>query len=94
MWMETKLPLLLKKPRRRLEWRPPEATATTTTTPGIDDPNAVPSDPEQPKHQSFQRSNSKTFDVSDQYPSHSKLHKQWQEEMERLNSKYNLDCFF
>ena len=45
------------------------------------------------KPQSFQRSNSKTFDVSDWYPSHSKLHKQWEEEMERLNSKYNLECF-
>ena len=45
------------------------------------------------KAQSFQRSNSKTFDVSDQCPSQLKLHKQWEEEMERLNSKYNLDCF-
>ena len=40
-----------------------------------------------------QRSNSKTFDVSDQYPSQLRLLKQWEEEMERLNSKYNLDCF-
>ena len=45
------------------------------------------------KLHSFQRSNSKTFDVSDQYPSQLKLYKQWEEEMERLNSKYNLDCF-
>ena len=44
--------------------------------------------------QSFQRSNSKTFGVSDQYPSQSKLLKQWEEEMERLNRNYNLDCFF
>ena len=27
------------------------------------------------------------------YLSQSKLHKQWEEEMERLNAKYNLDCF-
>ena len=42
-----KLPLLQKP--RRLEWRPPEAAATTATAPGTDDPNAVPSDPELPK---------------------------------------------
>ena len=36
---------------------------------------------------------SNTFDVSNQYPSQLKLHKQWEGEMEGLNSKYNLDCF-
>ena len=29
----------------------------------------------------------------DQYPGQSKIHKQWEVEMERLNAKYNLDCF-
>ena len=29
----------------------------------------------------------------DKYPSQTKIHKQWEAEMERLNSKYNLDCF-
>ena len=33
------------------------------------------------------------FDISNWYPSQLKLHKQWEEEMERLNTKYNLDCF-
>ena len=32
-------------------------------------------------------------DVSNCYPSQLKLCKQWEEEMERLNTKYNLDCF-
>ena len=29
----------------------------------------------------------------DQYPSQTKIDKQWEAEMERLNAKYNLDCF-
>ena len=43
------------------------------------------------KPQSFQKFDRKTPDG--QYPSQSKFHKQWEEEMERLNAKYNLDCF-
>ena len=30
----------------------------------------------------------------EKYPSQTKSHKQWEAEMEILNSKYNLDCFF
>ena len=45
------------------------------------------------KPQNFQKFNQKTPDVDGQYPSQSKLRKQWEEEMERLNAKYNLDCF-
>ena len=44
-------------------------------------------------YQKPQMSNSKTSDVSNWYPSQLKLHKQWEEEMERLNTKYNLDWF-
>ena len=29
----------------------------------------------------------------DQYLSQTKFHKQWEAEMEKLNAKYNLDCF-
>ena len=43
------------------------------------------------KLQSFQKFDWKTPDGW--YPSQSKLHKKWKEEMERLNAKYNLDCF-
>ena len=43
------------------------------------------------KPQSFQRSKSQTFDVPDRYLSQQKLHRQWEEEMERLNNKYGLD---
>ena len=31
--------------------------------------------------------------LGDQYPSQSQIHKQWEVEMERLNTKYNLHCF-
>ena len=43
------------------------------------------------KPQSFQKLDWKTPDG--QCPSQLKLCKQWEEEMERLNAKYSLDCF-
>ena len=43
------------------------------------------------KPQSFQKFDQNTPDG--QYPSQAKFHKQWEAEMERLNAKYNLDCF-
>ena len=43
------------------------------------------------KPQSSWKFNQKTSDG--QYPSQSEIHKQWEAEMERLNAKYNLDCF-
>ena len=50
--------------------------------------------PQALNYQKPQKSSSKTVDVSNQYASQSKLHKQWEEEIERLNTKYNLDCFW
>ena len=41
--------------------------------------------------QSFQKLNQETSDG--QYSSQSKICKQWEAEMERLNAKNNLDCF-
>ena len=32
-------------------------------------------------------------EIPDKYPSQSKIHQQWEAEIERLNTKYNLDCF-
>ena len=29
----------------------------------------------------------------DRYPSQTKIHQQWEAEIEKLNAKYNLDCF-
>ena len=49
--------------------------------------------PQALNYQKPQGSNPKIFDASNRYPHQLKLHKQWEEEMERLNTKCNLDCF-
>ena len=46
-----------------------------------------------PKPQSSQKFNAKTPGVVGWYPSLWKLRKEWEEEMEILNTKYNVDCF-
>ena len=43
--------------------------------------------------QNFQHSQSQTFDVPDRYSEQIRLHREWEEKMERLNKKYGLDCF-
>ena len=43
------------------------------------------------KPQNSQKPNQDT--QIDQYPSQTKIHKQWEVEMEKLNAQYNLDCF-
>ena len=43
------------------------------------------------KPQSSQKPNRET--QVDKYPSQTKICQQWEAEMERLNTKYNLDCF-
>ena len=43
------------------------------------------------KPQNLQKPNQET--QIDRYPSQTKICKQWKAEMERLNTKYNLDCF-
>ena len=47
----------------------------------------------QPKLQKPQASGPKILNLTDRYPSQTKIKQQWEAEMERLNSKYNLDCF-
>ena len=49
--------------------------------------------PLQPKVQEPQARRPKTLNVTDRYPSQTKAKQQWEAEMERLNLKYNLDCF-
>ena len=49
--------------------------------------------PPQPKVQKPQVRRPKTLNSTDRYPSQTKAKQQWKAEMERLNSKYNLDCF-
>ena len=50
--------------------------------------------PPQPKVQKPKARRPKTLNLTDRYPSQTKAKQQWEAEMERLNSKYNLDCFF
>ena len=49
--------------------------------------------PPQPKVQMPQARRPKTLNLTDRYPSQTKAKQQREAEMERLNSKYNLDCF-
>ena len=35
----------------------------------------------------------KTLSLNDKYPNKTRAKQQWEQEMERLNKKYNLDCF-
>ena len=49
--------------------------------------------PPQPKVQKPQARRPKTLNLTDRYPSQNKAKQQWEVEMERLNSKYNLNCF-
>ena len=49
----------------------------------------------QPQSQSMQcpQNNPKTFDIQDRYSEQIRLCKELDRKMERLNEKYNLDCF-
>ena len=47
----------------------------------------------QPKVQKPQARSPKTLHLNNRYPSQTKIKQQWEAEMERLNSKYNLNCF-
>ena len=47
----------------------------------------------QPKVQRPQSRRPKTLNLTDRYPSQTKAKQQWESELERLNSKYNFDCF-
>ena len=47
----------------------------------------------QPKLQNPKVRQPKTLSLNDKYPSQAKAKQQWEEEMERLNEKYNLNYF-
>ena len=49
--------------------------------------------PPQAKMQKPQVRRPKTLNLTDRYQSQTKAKQQWEAEMKRLNSKYNLDCF-
>ena len=39
------------------------------------------------------QNNQKSFDVPDRYAEEIRLQREWEEKIERLNEKYNHDCF-
>ena len=43
--------------------------------------------------QTPQQTQTQCFDVPDKYAEQIHLRKEWEKKMERLNVKYNLDCF-
>ena len=49
--------------------------------------------PLQPKVQKPQARRPKNLNLTDRYLSQTKAKQQWEVEVERLNSKYNLNCF-
>ena len=49
--------------------------------------------PPQPKMQKPQARRPKTLNLTDRFPSQAKIKQQWEAEMKRLNSKYNVDFF-
>ena len=93
--MVTKLSLLQKSGQgKRLGWQPPETNTTEHTTPRqeIQMPQARCSQTlNYQRCQNSQKPNQGT--QIDWYLSQTRICKQWEVEMERLNAKYNLDCF-
>ena len=83
--METRLSFLQKSGQGRLGWQTSKSATTESITPTrVQRPQArCPLNLQKPGQ-----------DVPiDKYPSQTKTCQQWEAEMERLNTKYNLDCF-
>ena len=83
--MGTRLSFLQKSGQGRLEWQTSKSATTENITPAKSAKaqarcplNLQKPDPEAP---------------IDKHPSQTKIHQQWETEMERLNTIYNLDCF-
>ena len=86
MWMGTKLSLLQESGQGS------QFQQKMLPQPEVQRPKArCPKTLNYQNPQSSQKSNQET--QIDKYPSQTKTHKQWEVEMDRLNTKYNLDCF-
>ena len=90
--MRTKLSLLQESGQGRLGWQTPKPTTTENTTPprSTKNPSKKPPTLNYQKPPNSQKSNQET--QIDNYLSQTKICKQLEAEMERLNTKYNLDC--
>ena len=94
MWMGTRLSLLQKSGlRRNLDCsHQNKIQQKSPVQPETQRPQARhPQTLNYQKPQNSQKLNQET--QIDKYPSQTKICKQWEAEMERLNTKYNLDCF-
>ena len=81
-----------KSRKGRLGWKTPKPTTEGSTPPEVQRPQArCPQTLNFQKPQGPQKSTQET--QLEKYPSQTKSPKQWEAEMERLNSRYNLDCF-
>ena len=88
--MGTKLSLLQKSAKGGLGWQTPKPTPDGSTPPVVQRPQARC--PQNLKYQKPESTQKSTQEIQPgKYPTQAK--KQWEAEMERLNSKYNLDCF-
>ena len=85
MWMGTKLPLLHKSGQGRLGWQTSKPATTENITPA--------KNTKAPQARCPQNLQKPDQEIPDKYPSQTKIHQQWEAEMERLNTKYNLDSF-
>ena len=90
MWMGTRLLFLQRSGKGGLGWQTPKPTPKGfTPTRSTETTSKMTQNLNYQKPQSTKKS---TQDVHlGKYPSQAK--KQWEAEMERLNSKYGLDCF-
>ena len=84
-----------KAGKGRLGWQTPKPTSEGSTPDrSTETPSKMPSDPKLSEALRPQGAQKSTQEAQlEKYPSQTKNCKQWEAEMERLNSKYNLDCF-
>ena len=83
--MGTRLLFLQKSGQGRLGWQTSKSATTENITPAkkCKGPSKMPLNVQKPDQEA----------PIDKYPSQTKIHQQWETEMERLKTKYNLDCF-
>ena len=87
MWMESKLPLLQKSGKGGLGWQTPKPTSE----------GSIPTRKQRPQARHPQTLNYKKLQGTQKSTQETQTgnsnKKSMEAEMERLNSKYNLDCF-
>ena len=83
--MGTRLPFLQNSGQGRLAWQTSKSATAENITP------AKSAKPKARCPLNLQKPDQEA--PIDKYPTQTKIHQQWEAEMERLNTKYNSDCF-